>query len=214
MPFCISCKEEGHTYIECPRLPLLSLLQETAGIEPLVGPSRAEMQKSLRAIETKEISLRRDSTPNQLSGSDDTMKQTPKRIPGHIELYASAIIPGHCIIVNEFDRPEDRLVAVITAVEEGMVTATYLSVEMPDQPTCGPVSLAMPINSFGLRVYCDEEENTYWCEHDPALEVAARYSDRSRRFWQQPRTSDTPRQAACDGVFVLTIESAIEETFR
>ena len=55
--FCVTCKAEGHTYLECPRVDFFSLLEAAFGFEPVPigGQSRESLVRELAAIEAETL---------------------------------------------------------------------------------------------------------------------------------------------------------------
>lgn len=52
--FCITCKAEGHTYLECERVPFFNLFSAAIGVPVLCGKQPDELAEELRAIEREQ----------------------------------------------------------------------------------------------------------------------------------------------------------------
>lgn len=50
MQHCVSCDEDGHTYLECQKLPFFSLAAYAFGVAPLGGPSREELAVEIQKL--------------------------------------------------------------------------------------------------------------------------------------------------------------------
>lgn len=99
------------------------------------------------------------------------------------ELAASRVAIGHCVIINDCDRPYGRCVAVVTAVSLDGVTAEYLATSV-NMAECSNRKFqhVTPINSFGVRVFVDG--NKFHCSSEGSFS-AARYPDGGVRHWQE-----------------------------
>lgn len=99
-----------------------------------------------------------------------------------IELQASEVSPGHCVIINHCDRPYGNSVAVVTDVSDGVVKARYLSKAVGMKECYGPVENVTPVNAFGVRVMFGN--GRYWCESTGGPS-SAKYRDGKHRCWQE-----------------------------
>lgn len=105
-----------------------------------------------------------------------------QRKTGIIQLPASDVAVGHCVIVNEFDRPAGRFIAKITSINGPIVEAKYLhpSIKSSNATCVATKSQVMPVERFGVRVMTNN--SVYWCERFG--ETEATYSDGEIRQWQ------------------------------
>jgi hypothetical protein len=105
-----------------------------------------------------------------------------------VELLASRVTIGHCVIVNEIDRPGSVLIAVIEAFDGRLTKMRYLSRNVSTRReghfALGNYERIVPVNVFGVRVLCDPVENHYWTER--VNDGEAKYADGSPRAWQDP----------------------------
>jgi len=101
------------------------------------------------------------------------------------ELKADEVKVGHCIIINHFDQPCTRLVAVVKDVKLEMVVANYLSDDLMCR-SCWSArpSDIMPVNRFGVRVFL-HDDGDYSCLRDTMMDVTAVYPDGVKRQWQK-----------------------------
>lgn len=106
-------------------------------------------------------------------------------------LSASRIAVGHCVIINDVDCPEGKLVAVVSDVQPDRVTAMYLSEDVGMLTCSAKPRLVTPVEHFGVRVVVSGR--SYCCTPDSTLEHIAKYPDLDRepRYWQERKP---PRQ--------------------
>lgn len=102
-------------------------------------------------------------------------------------LPASEIAVGHCVIINDVECPEGRMVSVVTNVDGDMVTTKYLNArkEFDKYNRFGVGSqkgTVTPVGWFGVGV-CVTSDGKYWCEE--VGESSAEYRDGKRRYWQE-----------------------------
>lgn len=102
-------------------------------------------------------------------------------------LPASKIAVGHCVIINDIECPEGRMVSVVTDVEGDVVTTKYLNSrkEFDKYNRFGVGSqkgTVTPVGWFGVAV-CVDPAGNYWCEN--VGESSAKYKDGKRRCWQE-----------------------------
>lgn len=99
-----------------------------------------------------------------------------------IELPASAVAVGHCVIMNDVEQPCTKMVVVLTSVKGDRVTGRYLAQAINFGECSGPVSRVTPVNAFGMRVMLSG--GAYKCEPDESLGRSAVYPDGDPRKWQ------------------------------
>lgn len=106
-------------------------------------------------------------------------------------LPASEIKVGHCVIINDVECPEGRMVSVITGFEHGTnggtVITQYLSSrkELDGYNRRGvfsPRCTVSPVGWFGVTVFVNSDMQ-YWCEKTG--ESRATYRDGKPRQWQE-----------------------------
>jgi len=97
------------------------------------------------------------------------------------ELKSDAIAVGHCIIINDCDRPCGMLVAIICDIDEEYITARYLSNAVHMEQCSSRAKYVTPIGAFGVKVCVEGHE--YWCEK--IGESSAKYPDGEPRMWQE-----------------------------
>jgi hypothetical protein len=105
--------------------------------------------------------------------------------PGNLNLRSlacSEVAVGHCVILNDFDRPCNKLVAVITKIENGRVIARYLSNRTMMQECHALIDGVTPISQFGLSVITDGL--FFWCAINPTATPTATYPNGEKREWQ------------------------------
>lgn len=102
----------------------------------------------------------------------------------YIFLPGSELLPGHCVIINEYDRPCSVLVAVIVSATEGVIVARYLSASVRIEKCGGPVERAVPVEHFGVRCVL-MGGGVYSCVPDARLTPMAKYPDGRPRQWQE-----------------------------
>ena len=89
---------------------------------------------------------------------------------------------GDCVIVNEFDRPCPELVAVVTAVNNGMADCQYLSAKVyHDQTMVFPEGEPTPLEALGMRCVVGQYQ---FIVVDGSTPPTARYHDGTTRLWQ------------------------------
>lgn len=127
----------------------------------------------------------------------------------HIELLGSRVNVGHCCIVNEYDKPGAALVAVVQALEGNVARLIYLSKNVSKRRD-GAHALAsyesiVPVNVFGVRIYCDPSEKHYWVVDSG--ESNASYPDGSPRSWQDAYSNKPGK----DALFCMQADEAALE---
>ena len=97
------------------------------------------------------------------------------------KLHSLDIVPGTAVIINYFDRPYCRLVAVVTLVEYGVVHVKYLCQEVEQDGCHDLIERVTPISKFGVRLeFGNRTVKTY-----PESESKAVYADGRPRNWQE-----------------------------
>lgn len=123
-----------------------------------------------------------------MSNTKTTIQPFPR-----IEVVPGAEISvGHCVILNDFEKPCGRLLCVITEVGESGIRAKYLNADTRyDLHNKGAGMFVAkqshlhnltPVQSFGVRVFYDFDRDRYMCEKTG--ESVAKYADGSAREWQ------------------------------
>lgn len=102
-------------------------------------------------------------------------------------LPASEVAIGHCVIINDIEAPEGRMVSVVVDIRIGQVVTKYLNrrKEFDSYNKHGVESRKLtvtPVGKFGVEVKVDSD-GTYWCES--VSESSAAYSDGRKRYWQE-----------------------------
>lgn len=116
---------------------------------------------------------------------------------GAIELLASKVAVGHCVIAGEIAIPQTQAIGVVVRVDCAPVSiggvvaradpvAVYI-MGLDDFWASGTLpflpKLITPANDFGVRVLYGD--GRYWCEPDDNLECTATYRrDGTHRLWQ------------------------------
>lgn len=108
------------------------------------------------------------------------------------EIPASKIEVGHAIIVDDCDRPETKMIAVIHDIRNGTAYCTYLDKKKDGFKCSFPVegNRATPVNDFGIKVHRDGKY--YFCERiiessSSDAMSKAKYPDGARRCWQESK---------------------------
>jgi hypothetical protein len=102
-------------------------------------------------------------------------------------LPASEIAIGHCVIINDIEAPEGRMVSVITDIKGDVVTTKYLnSLRLFDsynrRGVCNRRCTVTPVGKFGVSVRVSSDRK-YWCE--VVGTSSATYLDGTPRKWQE-----------------------------
>lgn len=108
------------------------------------------------------------------------MSEGPHRL-----LPSNDMAVGNCVIVNTYDQPCGKLVAIITAVSGDCFFVKYLNADPAldyyNKNDGMRVSRPTLVGSFGVEVrYYD---GTYWCVR--VGDSRATYEDGKRREWQE-----------------------------
>lgn len=120
-------------------------------------------------------------------------------------LLGSDIRLGHCVIVNEFDRPCARLIAVIDRIEDDFVWCRYLSTTTGVRICVSHGNDVTPIERFGIIAIASHR--SYRIE---AFQKSnAKYKDGSERIWQELCATDFLLEWTADRDVIL---SAIDAT--
>lgn len=90
---------------------------------------------------------------------------------------------GIPVIINEFDRPCARLVAIVTGTKEGIVMAKYLAKDTNSTECAAPADKVTPLEVFGMRLDIDNGVGLAWVNECGANR--ATYSDGAPRKWQE-----------------------------
>ena len=99
---------------------------------------------------------------------------------------------GMPVIINEFDRPCTRLVAVITKIDRfnDIVTAKYLCVDTITDVCGALIHRVTPLSDFGVALIV-KNNGTVCCE--PVGESVAKYPyTDEHRLWQPEQDKDYP----------------------
>lgn len=101
-----------------------------------------------------------------------------------IELNATELRVGCCVIMNDLEQPCAKLIAVVVAINGDDVKCRYLrdaDVLKPFRKGCvNHVRTITPVGTFGVCVKA--LGNEYWCE--VVEESSATYQDGKPRRWQ------------------------------
>jgi len=84
------------------------------------------------------------------------------------------------IIINHFDKPCTRLIAQVEKIEDGKVTARYITTGTTSERCFGPVEEATPIADFGVVI---QTEGRAVCGLGIGKSRAT-YPDGKPRVWQ------------------------------
>ena len=104
-----------------------------------------------------------------------------------MNILCDKVTVGSCIIVNEFDRPCARLVAVVTEIDHEKIVAQYLSNDVSlrtfsKNGVWGTFLRVTPLWNFGVALHVNPK-GEYWCEKK--CDSIATYPDGSHRLWQE-----------------------------
>ena len=136
-----------------------------------------------------------------------------KQRSGLQELNGACVAPGHCVILNNIEKPWGPQVCVVTGTEGNLYLCKYLCADK--QYDCFNAGKGMlvtrtdeitPVNDFGVQILYDSTTNKYWCT--VVRESQAKYRDGEKRRWQEhtPRHC-TPRKELLKLVLRKTNES-------
>lgn len=116
-----------------------------------------------------------------------------KTTDGNIILPSNNIEIGHCVILNDVEKPCGELVAVIVAIDNETAHCKYLNADPRLNPYNKKHGMAIllknglhnltPINKFGIQVCYNSKMKKYYCER--VGESIATYSDGKLRQWQE-----------------------------
>lgn len=108
-----------------------------------------------------------------------------------VNLLASHIEVGHCVILNPVERPCGRLVAVIVSIDGIEATCHYLNADRSLDPFNRRgmvVNLEFhemtPVERFGVHVVYNLKTGNYFCRKYSEQSFAP-YGDGSTRQWQE-----------------------------
>lgn len=95
--------------------------------------------------------------------------------------------PGLCVIVNHFDQPCGKLLAIVVDVDGQDVLCCYVNADpaldgYQTPPMRFPSEIVTHVCDFGVDVETDTEGH-YWCEQRG--ESIATYTDGTTRPWQE-----------------------------
>lgn len=102
-------------------------------------------------------------------------------------LPCSYLLVGHCVIVNDLEKPGGKLVSVIVAVDADKIHTKYLNADpsLTQYNRSGVSSrreTVTPCGHFGVEVRINKD-GIYWCA--PVSESRATYEDGTPRSWQE-----------------------------
>jgi hypothetical protein len=97
------------------------------------------------------------------------------------------IKPGTPVIINYFDRPCARLIAVVERVEAGVVHALYLCMATRGERCSSNIENVTSIYDFGVGLIVNEAGVASAKE---VGESSARYPDGRKRVWQPDTYND------------------------
>jgi len=107
------------------------------------------------------------------------------------ELLASEIAVGHCVILNDVEKPYGRLIAVIMEIQNDIAFCKYLcsdpQLDIYNKKRgmmigiTGGIHSMTPVAKFGVKVCFNKWQ--YWCEK--VGESTATYRDGRPRQWQE-----------------------------
>lgn len=95
-------------------------------------------------------------------------------------LPCSELAVGHCVIIDQCDKPSGKCVAVITKVIDGRVDAEYLCCESGKCFTSHP-EVPTPVGLFGIQIVL--KDSVYSCQ--VTGESGAQYRCGRERLWQE-----------------------------
>ena len=87
---------------------------------------------------------------------------------------------GTPVIINGFDRPCTRLVAIVTKIKNNVVYAKYLTKDVLSKKCSAYISKVTPISDFGVELRI--EDGIAFCQI--VGENKATYCDGNHRPWQ------------------------------
>lgn len=109
-----------------------------------------------------------------------------------VRLKGSEVKPGHCVILNEIERPCGRLVAVIGSIEGSIATCYYLNAD-PDLSWHNRLGMVIdlsdtlhcltPVEQFGVEVRYSKTIGKFCCVK--TRPTSAVYKNGKARFWQE-----------------------------
>jgi hypothetical protein len=102
-----------------------------------------------------------------------------------IHYGGTTLNPGTPVIINDFDRPCTRLVAIVTEVKDGIVTAKYLAKDTSILECSAPIGKVTPLHAFGKRLDVDNDAGLAWVNDIGVNQNRATYSDGRPRRWQE-----------------------------
>lgn len=98
------------------------------------------------------------------------------------------IIPGTPVIVNRYDRPCAKLVAIVTEIDDSMVTAMYLSSATMVRFCVDHIDAVTPIADFGIKLLVVKgrrrQDNVFTTIPTGSQSIAT-YADGRLRQWQE-----------------------------
>lgn len=101
-------------------------------------------------------------------------------------LPGSEVAPGHCVIINEYDRPSAKLVAIITEIRSGMIHCRYLNRDVDKNYKNVVTFDPTPTDTFGVEIHSNG--SCYWVER--IADSQAVYKDGKPRPWQGDSASE------------------------
>lgn len=143
---------------------------------------------------------------------------------GGVELPASKIDVGHCLILNDFEEPSGRMVCVIADADDKSVWCKYLSsdrvFDSHNKRRGMQISRGSalhdvtPLNAFGVRIVAryitgalsNDGGWVYYCER--IGESTATYRDGHPRRWQE---HEPLKHGARQTEVLISITSGIDE---
>lgn len=143
---------------------------------------------------------------------------------GGVELPASKIEVGHCVILNDFEEPSGRMVCVIADSDNWYVWCKYLNSDHAFSTFNHRHGMRIsrdsafhnltPLNAFGVRIVARYEAGTNtvhggWIYHCERIgESTATYRDGNPRRWQD---REPLKHGARQTEVLISITSGIDE---
>lgn len=98
------------------------------------------------------------------------------------------IVPGTPVIINRCDRPCAKLVAIVTEIDDSLVTAMYLSSATMVRSCVDHIDVVTPIADFGVKLLVVKgryHHDDVFTTIPTGSQSIATYADGHLRCWQE-----------------------------